>query len=113
MRVRVPPLPLAQFERVTMKRCHNCLRKITEQNPSSAVDKWGNEVCDTCTLCTHGQRLIDDCVGCEDDVKAMIQLQNEAESGECWTCGRNFIHVKDAMEHIIKCREENKHVQHV
>lgn len=88
-----------------MKRCHNCLRKITAENPSSTVDKWGNEVCDTCTLCTHGERLIDACFGCARDVAKLIALQNEAESGECWTCGKNFIHVDEARDHIVQCRK--------
>jgi hypothetical protein len=27
-------------------------------------------------------------------------LRDEAESGECWTCGRNFLWVSEALEHI-------------
>lgn len=91
-----------------MKRCHECLRKITDQNPSSTVNKWGKEVCDTCVKCTHEKRLIDDCFDCDADVAKLFALQNEAESGECFTCGKNFLLVKDAVAHIIECRKENK-----
>lgn len=86
-----------------MKRCHECLRKITAENPSSTVNKWGKEVCDTCVKCIHGKRLIDHCDGCDSDVAKLFALQNEAESGECFTCGDNFLYVKDALEHIVKC----------
>jgi hypothetical protein len=88
-----------------VKRCHGCLRKITSENPSSTVDKWGNEMCDTCTLCVHSVALIDECTWCDADMKALFDLENEAESGECFTCGKNFLYVDDARDHIVQCRK--------
>jgi len=57
-------------------RCHNCLRKITEANPASTVNKWGKECCDTCTTCEHGVPLIvPKCPACEDMCMQMFAAQ--------------------------------------
>lgn len=54
-------------------RCHNCLRKITDANPSSTVNRWGKPCCDTCTTCEHGVALINPrCTGCEAMVARMM-----------------------------------------
>jgi predicted sulfurtransferase len=57
----------------TEMRCHNCRRKITDENPSSTVDKWGNACCDTCTTCEHGVPLIKPvCRGCDILVRDLL-----------------------------------------
>lgn len=45
-------------------RCHNCLRKITDANPSSSLNKWGKALCDHCGDCEHGVKLNQPCGAC-------------------------------------------------
>lgn len=46
-------------------RCNKCLRKITDANPASSLDKWGKPLCDLCGVCEHGVSLSDFCATCE------------------------------------------------
>lgn len=46
-------------------RCNKCLRKITEDNQCSSLDRWGKPLCDNCGTCGHNVALNKECRECD------------------------------------------------
>lgn len=46
-------------------RCNKCLRKITDENLSSSLDRFGKPLCDHCGTCGHLVALNKPCRQCD------------------------------------------------
>lgn len=56
-------------------RCHRCLTRKRPAELWSAMDKWGNAICNDCAECIHSVKLSAQCSEC-------LKLEAKVLAGE-------------------------------